>query len=586
MRLEISPQDLINDIIEVIDSKQTVLFCGAGISINSGMPAADAFVLNVLKQLGFSQSEEQEFGQAKLPFEAFIAILRESHDISTLLSIYDNGQPSNTHRLIAELMKLEKLQTVCTTNFDRLLDDAIKSTVDCEVIYETSSMGTINLKDTRKRLIKLHGSIDDQNSLAITLDQVASRLLSEQRRRVIEEVFSTGAHQNVLLLGYSCSDVFDISPAIEAIDDSNKTIFFIQHCSKSKPNQRRSVCVEDIVDKDEKNPFKNFSGGKRFFCDTDDLVSAIWEHFIGKRIPLKKVNNDDSNTNECIWEQRVEQWVQELKGRAPKAEMFNIKGRILTNISANVAARECFEKAMKFAREEDDMHVLSVILGNLANMYIRKGETVRGIVLLNQALKLSKEIDDKEGMVRHLISLSDAHERRNECKTALECAFRGIQIAKDNDYKQMMGTLHTVCGVNLYCLGKKRSGMQHLHEAVTIHEDNGDIPGLLNALLAFGIVIENRDMDDSVIENRDMDDSVTENLNKALDTAVRFGNNVLIAVARGYVGIDLICKGEKEKGLKYCEQSLRFLEPILGADHAYIRMLKRWNSVSVRRNVR
>jgi hypothetical protein len=65
--------------------------------------------------------------------------------------------------------------------------------------------------------------------MAITLQQVAAKILSAQRMAVIEHIFSEGAHQNVLVLVYSCSDVFDISPQIAAIREYHKKVIYIDH---------------------------------------------------------------------------------------------------------------------------------------------------------------------------------------------------------------------------------------------------------------------------------------------------------------------------------------------------------------------
>ena len=219
---EASIDAILLELKESITVKQTVVFCGAGISRHSGLPLANELVRYVLEMLNVLKEQTETIINSNLPFEAFIETLREASDIDRILDIFHLGIPNTNHILLAKLAKAKYLKTICTTNFDQLIERALQSEglvkgEDFQVFYKEDDFSHIDWDDDKIHLIKIHGSVEDKDNMAVTLQQVAKQELSAQRMRVIEHIFSKGADQNVLVLGYSCSDVFDISPQIKAI---------------------------------------------------------------------------------------------------------------------------------------------------------------------------------------------------------------------------------------------------------------------------------------------------------------------------------------------------------------------------------
>jgi len=126
-------------------------------------------------------------------------------------------------------------------------------------------------------VIKIHGSVDDKEVMAITLKQVASQVLTKGRSAIIKNVFAKGYHKSVLILGYSSSDIFDLSPQIQAISENQKKVIYVQHINFSdNPN------VEDIKEQKEKNPFKKYKNSIRLYYETSELLKKICKSIIDK----------------------------------------------------------------------------------------------------------------------------------------------------------------------------------------------------------------------------------------------------------------------------------------------------------------
>lgn len=307
--------ETISDIIKGINAGEIVIFCGAGISRDSGLPLVNEIVPYILLRLSSSDEDieiimrelkditdyNQRFDKLikvisekmkvseelilkilnNLPFEAFIQILKKGIEIGEIYNIYEQGEPNTSHILLAKLIKSEKVKTIVTTNFDKLIEKALamepKALIegkDYEVIYKEDDFVKMNnWSDDRIRIIKIHGSIDDKKEMAITLNQIANHVFLAQRNRIIEEVFSKGKHAKVLILGYSSSDVFDLSPEIQSINENHKKVYYVKHIDDSGDLPK----VENIQEQTDKNPFRKFEGSQRLYYDTNKLIKTLWE---------------------------------------------------------------------------------------------------------------------------------------------------------------------------------------------------------------------------------------------------------------------------------------------------------------------
>jgi NAD-dependent SIR2 family protein deacetylase len=299
--------EFIQGIAQSINNAELILFCGAGISCNSGIPMVSPLVNYVLDKLQIPEHEKKLFFKSDLPFEAFVEVLRENSTVDKIFDIYDADKPTinavkpnSNHFLLAKLVKSGKLKTIVTTNFDQLIERALASgpnpwqeNHEYDVLYKEQHFKNIDWNDNRIRLIKIHGSIHDIKSMAITIKQVANKKFSSLRKNVVDYVFSNGSHKSVLILGYSCSDAFDIVPQIKAINGPRKNVFLVEHTTNGSPT------VEGIETKKEKNPFKGFDGS-RVFLNTDTLVKSLWKEVFKECRKVEKIT--------IPWEKNVDAW--------------------------------------------------------------------------------------------------------------------------------------------------------------------------------------------------------------------------------------------------------------------------------------
>jgi len=80
-------RNYILEINKLIKEKELALFCGAGISKNSGFPLANELKQYILEKLPIDEIEIDEIMNSDLPFEAFMEIISKNTDISKILDL-------------------------------------------------------------------------------------------------------------------------------------------------------------------------------------------------------------------------------------------------------------------------------------------------------------------------------------------------------------------------------------------------------------------------------------------------------------------------------------------------------------------
>ena len=362
--------EVLQAIAESIAAGKTAVFFGAGLSKNSGMPLVKPLVSAILDRLPIlrreraslftgrdevdedDKDEQGDQGNLALPFELFMESMIDATASTRLCDIYRGGKPNKNHILLARLAKERKVRTIVTTNFDTLLEQALDDEGmieehDYDVLIHERQFHAIYDDSGKVRLIKIHGCVTDIRSIAITLTQVAARIRSGPRAMVMRYLFRDGEHQNVLMLGYSCSDIFDLTPEIEAARDSTKVIYLLQeHDRKWQPLTRdeagRVMCplVTRIRQHTERNPFSKYTAGYRIFCRTDAAVRLMWRYW-------QKRQWVSSNKSQQNWHAIVDCWYDESQRRYGDSQAAIVAGYLFLNTGNYAVAERHFRSALE-----------------------------------------------------------------------------------------------------------------------------------------------------------------------------------------------------------------------------------------------
>jgi tetratricopeptide (TPR) repeat protein len=424
-----------NEILDLFENQGIVVFCGAGISFNSGLPLARELMRVVMSKVQFEDGFANTLLESNLPFESFFETLWQNSNLDPILNIFDIGQPSLTHVLFAKLAKSGYLKTICTTNFDRLIeramqDERLREGHDYRQYYRDQDIGSIDFREDMIKVIKIHGSIDDKNNMNVNLYRVAQNIISQSIRRLINNIFLEGEHESVLVLGYSCSDVFDISPLVSALKNSPKRIYFIEHC-------KSGFTVENLQIKKEKNPFQHFQNGILVKYDTDRLIKLFWDHFYPESPMPINISTDASQK----WREYVDKWYAKTK---PGTGLF-ICGHLLTKLNDHTGALDYSKKALEFVEESGDKELEGRILGNIGQALLELNQYNESIEFSERAMVIAKQEKDKRTETTSLLNIGSANVRLGNPQIAISFLDRALSIAiAEDDYWKAV-----ICGFNL-----------------------------------------------------------------------------------------------------------------------------------------
>jgi len=452
----------ITKIINSLKDEEFAVFCGAGISYNSGLPLANELKRYILKQLPINDEDIDEIMNSKLPFEAFIGKLSKNNGnigISKILDIFGNGEPNDNHIFIAKLVKLGYLKTILITNFDLLIEKALekeglKENIDFVKYYKEKQFPEVDFDDVydKTRIFKIHGSIDDRDSIRTTMESIENKSLSEKRMKVIKHLFSTGKHKKVLILGYSCSDIFDITPQIQSIGKDKKEIIFIEHCEE-KIEENSDIRIREKIN-DNENPFKKFQG-KWKKCDTDDLIEKLWTSFKDIFGEYKSIKS------ETEWKTYIDDWIKELE--KTKGLNYFISGSTLSDISSYKKAIDYYGKSLEILKEERDKAGIATCYVGLGNAYSNMGYFNKAIECHEKATEIFKERKNKKEESTCYNNLGKAYHESGDLDKATEYYTKALDIFKEIGDKLSESTVY----MNL---GSIRGEIGDFNEAIRYHK--------------------------------------------------------------------------------------------------------------------
>jgi tetratricopeptide (TPR) repeat protein len=297
-----SPVSGETDLTQLLLEGRVAVLCGAGISRNSGLPVANDLVTSFLDALNARPEERDAVLGAQLPFELFMQSLDECRSVRPVIQTLGRGRPNTNHLFLAQLFAAGRVSDLFTTNFDLLIEAALSAvtpSTDYVLLDDDRLFQGEGWKAGRRRLVKLHGSLAKYDDLAFTLRQVAKRQLAEWRGHALDYLFRDGPHAAVLVLGYSGSDRFDITPRLQSYKQLQKTVFVFEHGSVRPP--------ESLAAKPQPNPFQAFPG-VRLFGDTDAFVKRAWQAVLSAAYKLERFAADE------VWKTSIADWARSAVG--------------------------------------------------------------------------------------------------------------------------------------------------------------------------------------------------------------------------------------------------------------------------------
>jgi NAD-dependent SIR2 family protein deacetylase len=406
---------IINTLSGLIKDRKLAVFCGAGISYHSGLPLSNPLLQQLFAQIGLNEKEARTIFDAKLPFEGIAGVVAEATGSLGFTDGYQKGSPNTNHRLIAELANQGYLHLIVTTNFDTLIEQALEETgVPSEryqVFADEKEFIRIDWNTDKIIVVKIHGTIREKRKMAVTLKMIGQQQLTEERNRIIEQLFKEG--RALLFLGYSFSDSFDLSPQIRLLGNRESEVYIIAH------ETCRLAPVKSRANKKAHYPFAGFPNAYEIKMDTDELVRLLSIAVLGSPPMPEK-------TKTIQWQIMLKRWF-ESRGLTNAALFDGIAGRLFYLATKYHVAELKYKAALSLASTAEQR---CDQLRNLGIVYKELGDYKTALTFLHDAEKLTPGFTNKKLEASILNNIAYTYGAEKNYRKALDYQTRAMKMAR------------------------------------------------------------------------------------------------------------------------------------------------------------
>jgi len=150
-----------------------------------------------------------------------------------------------------------------------------------------------------------------------------------------------------------------------------------------------------------------------------------------------------------------------------------------------------YEDALKIHKELDDKQGIRADLGNLGVVYSELGDYSKAIKYYEEAMEIAKQLDDKEGVSANLGNLGKVYYDLGNYSKAIKYHEDAMEIHKQLDDKKGISDDLTNLG-NVYDdLGDYPKAIKYHEDALKIHKELDDKQGISYNLTNLGVIYKN-----------------------------------------------------------------------------------------------
>lgn len=515
--------------------------------------------------------------------EVLLQTLYDSLGQSALdvLDILRGGVPNQNHCFLAEIAKQGLIRIVITTNFDSLIERALEQEA-CDFFQVSTEQEFANWKRLSKNITvnKLHGTLngvggqDKKSTIQATLAQVGQPF-GKSKSQFLKHILS---NYDVVFLGYSGLDDFDISPLLASIK-TKRTIYWVEHTGEGNVNVLTSKEIEKLPISERSNSDKiisNRGSGYKIRCNTAIFISELRSYL---KYPPPKYPNNKKRKAYQGW---FRSWAisSELKKRAfftvgrlmgqqrewreaityyreaTKQYSDIDKSRIFRNLGVAYGRLSEFSDAIKYyelslrKHREDDCEFRAGALINLGWVYYQQGDYTKAIDTFEQSVSLLK--GERKTKAAALNNLGVAYYRQRNWDEALRCFDKSLSIK--TELGDIYGIAATVDNIGLVYTAKKdwANADKYHHKSLNLYKSLGDPFGEAQTLDSIG---------ELYLEQGDIKRGI-EHLQKSLELKQRLGDPqvegiTLVSLGRAYSKI-----GDLTKALQLFSEALKLAEKV------------------------
>ena len=375
-----------------ISAGKFAVWCGSGISVPSGLPIVEPFINELLQIIPLEDQEKKLIASLvpnHTPFEKFMECLFETMSVAektTFLSeFFSIGTPAIGHHFIVALVKRGWIQTIATTNFDRHLEGALENKiVKFETWQDPEKLDDIHWDIPAVRLLKLHGGIDGETDLGVTLRRVGAGGFGQYLKTPLTHLLPNESHAGILFLGYSFSDKFDIMPLMKerALEHCQLEIVVIEHKNQ---DEKRLMTMDEV----RHHPVPQFDSVTIIEGHTETIVRDLSAQ-LGVLAELGVPEHENANSAKAKkpkWREFLSRFFSDQEQATKGASPAFLSGSLLVMIKAYPQAIGHLQKSVMLADEFGEDVWRWATRDKLAEAHLAVGDVFSAKRVLDEAVK-------------------------------------------------------------------------------------------------------------------------------------------------------------------------------------------------------
>ena len=376
---------------EELEKGKLVVFVGAGVSKNSGLPKWEELIKDYADYRGIKEFTSKQF--LTIPEEVFERYGSLKYYEIAEKRFLGKYVPNSIHRILKKM----KLTYIITTNYDTLIEDEIKN---LQIVSKDEDLPYTN---SNRMLIKMHGDFENKNIVLKKSDYDNYEKNFQLISTLVKGLVTTNT---VLFIGYSYSDT-----------NVQQIMNWIKEILKEKT--RKAFLVE--------------------FTNEDNKEEENGEQI--NKISLKLLND---NNDEVLYENKKERFNNNYEKTLTKflSNIYNEKEKVKQErifeiyINLNYLTEHNWKKLNKYSEIRIDEDWKRILYTRLEFKDIEKYEE---ILFKSRIKKILQRISRNEKEI--LIPFSEKRitpkrkEQKNILEEKIEVEEKFLKIICDYDYK-------------------------------------------------------------------------------------------------------------------------------------------------------
>ena len=376
---------------EELEKGKLVVFVGAGVSKNSGLPEWEELIKDYADYRGIKEFTSKQF--LTIPEEVFERYGSLKYYEIAEKRFLGKYVTNSIHRILKKM----KLTYIITTNYDTLIEDEIKN---LQIVSKDEDLPYTN---SNRMLIKMHGDFENKNIVLKKSDYDNYEKNFQLISTLVKGLFTTNT---VLFIGYSYSDT-----------NVQQIMNWIKEILKEKT--RKAFLVE--------------------FTNEDNKEEENGEQI--NKISLKLLND---NNDEVLYENKKERFNNNYEKTLTKflSNIYNEKEKVKQEkifeiyINLNYLTEHNWKKLNKYSEIRIDEDWKRILYTRLEFKDIEKYEE---ILFKSRIKKIFQRINRNEKEI--LIPFSEKgitpkrKEQKNILEEKIEVEEKFLKIICDYDYK-------------------------------------------------------------------------------------------------------------------------------------------------------